>query len=378
MAEQQLQERTLPATPRRREQARERGDIAKSRELISASIILAGALIILWMGDTLVGWLIDSVSFSWSHLSMAPMTQKGLSDLMNNTIVDALQVVIPLVGFFAVVGVVASIGHYGFVWSDQALTLDWNRINPFDGFGRLFTLTSLFELAKTLIKFLVIGWVVYKVVEHDIPEIITTLQMHPAAILTQLSDKLVRLLLYSGLVMAVLGILDYGYQWWDHERKLRMTPQEMKEEMRQTEGDPFIRARIRSIQREMARKRMMSEVPKATVVITNPTHLAVALRYEPDKMAAPRVVAKGADYIAEVIRELADQHGILRVENKPLAQTLYKTVDVGQDIPSHLYRAVAEILVYVYKLKGGYQGAVGTPTAGRTPPAGRTPTAVRT
>ncbi len=358
MAEQQLQERTIPATPRRREEARERGDIARSRELISAAIILAGALIILWMGETIVGSLIDSVSFSWSNLSMAPMTQKGLSDLVNNTIIDALQVVIPLVGFFAVVGIVASIGHYGFIWSDQALALDWNRINPFDGFGRLFTLTALFELAKTLIKFLVIGWVVYKVVEHDIPEIITTVQMHPRAILTQLSDKLVRLLLYSGLVMAVLGILDYGYQWWDHERKLRMTPQEMKEEMRQTEGDPFIRARIRSIQREMARKRMMAEVPKATVVITNPTHLAVALRYEPTKMAAPRVVAKGADYVAQVIRELADAHGILRVENKPLAQTLYKTVDVGQDIPSHLYRAVAEILVYVYKLKGGYQGVV--------------------
>ena len=355
MAEQQLQERTLPATPKRREEARSRGDVARSRELVSAAVILGAAFLLYAVGDGLFSRLVHLASFSWSNLITAPMTQHGVYDLMSRSMRDTLLVIVPLIGFFSLVVMLTSIGHYGFLWTSEGLTPDWGRINPFTGLGRLFSLTALVEFIKTFLKFGVIGFVVYKILAADFPQILLTTQQAPGTMLVATTHMLMRLFFYTGMVMAVLGAADYGYQWWDHERKLRMTPQEMKEEMRQTEGDPLIKARIRAIQREMARKRMMAEVPKATVIITNPTHLAVALLYDPDTMSSPRVVAKGQGFVAQTIREIAQAHGVCRVENKPLAQALFKTVSIGDSIPSQLYRAVAEVLVYVYQLRSGYQ-----------------------
>ncbi|MBI3359202.1 MAG: EscU/YscU/HrcU family type III secretion system export apparatus switch protein, partial [Nitrospirae bacterium] len=208
-----------------------------------------------------------------------------------------------------------------------------------------------FEFGKTFFKFLVIGFVVYHVTKKEIPALLTSIQLAPNQILMDIARMVTRLLFFSGLVVSVIGAVDFGFQWWEHEKKLRMTPQELKEELRQTEGNPLVKARIRLIQKQMARKRMMTEVPKAAVVITNPTHLAIALSYDASSMGAPRVVAKGAGFIAQRIREIATAHGIPLVENKSLAQILYKTVSLGGDIPSNLYRAVAEILVYVYRFK---------------------------
>jgi len=355
MAEQQLQERTLPATPKRREEARSRGDVARSRELVSAVVILGAAFILYAVGEGVFSRLVDTSALSWSNLATSPLTDKGLHDIVVNTVNDTLQIIVPLIGFFSLLVVVTSIGHYGFIWTAEGLTPDWGRINPFNGLERLFSLTALVEFFKTFLKFGLLGFVVYKILQADIPQILVATQQAPGTLLTEALRMMIRLFFFTGLVMAILGAADYGYQWWDHERKLRMTPQEMKEEMRQTEGDPLIKSRIRSIQREMARKRMMAEVPKATVVITNPTHLAVALLYDPDKMAAPRVVAKGQGFVAQTIREIAQAHGVIRVENKPLAQALYKTVSIGEMIPNTLFRAVAEVLVYVYQLREGYR-----------------------
>jgi flagellar biosynthetic protein FlhB len=356
MAEQELQERTLSATPKRREEARNRGDVARSRELVSAAVILGAAFLLYAMGEDLFSRMLKVSAFSWSNLITAPMTQQGMIDLLNHTMRDTLIIIVPLIAFFGLVVMFTSVGHYGFLWSSEGLTPDWSRINPLNGLARLFSLTSFVEFIKTLLKFGLIGFVVYKVIEADLPQIVLTTQQSPGTMLFATARMLTRLFFFTGLTMAILGVADYGYQWWDHERKLRMTPQEMKEEMKQTEGNPLIKSRIRAIQREMARKRMMAEVPKATVIITNPTHLAIALLYNSDKMTAPIVVAKGAGFVAQTIREIAEAHGICRVENKPLAQTLYKTVPLGETIPSQLYRAVAEILVYVYQLRTGSRG----------------------
>jgi flagellar biosynthetic protein FlhB len=350
--EEQKDERTLPASQRRREQARERGDVAKSRELISAAMILGAALWVYAMGEIAVKRLIEMATLNWSLAIAAPASPENLHHLFLTVMSSTLWILVPIVGFFGVIVVAASIGQYGLIFTGEGLTPNWGRIDPFAGFSRLFSLNALFEFGKTFFKFLVIGFVVYIVTKKEIPALLVSIQLAPNQILMDIARVVTRLLFFAGLVVAVIGAADYGFQWWEHEKKLRMTPQELKEEQRQTEGNPLVKARIRSIQRQMARKRMMTEVPKAAVVITNPTHLAIALSYDPSVMGAPRVVAKGAGFIAQKIREVAMAHGVPLIENKPLAQTLFKTVSLGGEIPSNLYRAVAEILVYVYKLRG--------------------------
>ncbi len=345
-------ERTLPASQRRREQARERGDVTKSRELISAAMILGGALFIYAMGEVSVKRLIEIASTTWSLALPAPTNPENLHHLILTLINGTLAIILPMVGFFCVIAMVASIGQYGLLWSDEALAPNWSRVNPLTGFGRLFSINAIFEFGKTFLKFLVIGFVVYLIAKKEIPALLVSIQLAPNQILMDIARVVTHLLFFSGLVVAVIGAADYGFQWFEHEKKLRMTLQEMKEELRQTEGNPLVKARVRSIQRQMARKRMMTEVPKAAVIITNPTHLAIALSYDASNMGVPKVVAKGAGFIAQRMREIGAAHGIPLVENKPLAQTLYKTVSLGGDIPSSLYRAVAEILVYVYKLRG--------------------------
>jgi len=351
--EEQKDERTLPASQRRREQAREKGDVTKSRELISAAMILGGAFWIYAMGEVTITRLIEIASSNWSMAMTAPSTPENLHHLILTLMSSTLWIILPIVLFFCAISVAASVGQYGFLWSGEGLMPNWDRVNPISGFSRIFSLNALFEFGKTCFKFLVIGSVVYLITKDEIPAILVSVQLAPNAMLMDIARIVTRLLFFSGLVVAVVGVADYGFQWWEHEKKLRMTPQEMKEELRQTEGNPQVHARVRSIQRQMARKRMMTEVPKAAVVITNPTHLAIALAYDANSMGAPRVVAKGAGFIAQRIREIAAEHGVPLIENKPLAQTLFKTVSLGGDIPSNLYRAVAEILVYVYKLRKG-------------------------
>ena len=355
--EEQKDDRTLPASQRRREQAREKGDVTKSREIISAAMILGGAFWIYFMGEVSVTRFIGIASSVWALALPAPTSPENLHYLILTLMQSTLWIIVPIVGFFCVIAVAASVGQYGFLWTGEGLTPHWNRLDAFAGFSRIFSLNALFEFGKTFFKFLVIGFIVYNITKKEIPALLVSIQLAPNTILMDIARVVTRLLFYSGLVVAVIGAADYGFQWWEHEKKLRMTPQEMKEELRQTEGNPLVKARVRSIQRQMARKRMMTEVPKAAVIITNPTHLAIALAYDANSMGAPRVVAKGAGFIAQRIREMAVEHGIPLVENKPLAQTLYKTVSLGGSIPSDLYRAVAEILVYVYKLRGNTVGA---------------------
>jgi flagellar biosynthetic protein FlhB len=355
--EEQHNERTLPASQRRRDEARAKGNVAKSRDLISAATILGAALLVSSLWEASVTRFIKIASLNWSLALPAPTTSENLQNVMLVTMSETLWIIVPVIGFFCVISVAASMGQYGFLWTGEGLTPNWSRVNPFTGFSRIFSLNSLFEFLKTIMKLLVIGFVIYKVTEKEIPALLVSIQQAPNMILSDVARMITRLLFLSGLVVVFIGALDYGFQWWEREKKLRMTPQELKEELRQTEGNPLIKARIHSIQRQMARRRMMADVPKAAVVITNPTHLAIALSYDASKMSAPRVVAKGAGFMAQKIREVAAAHGVPLVENKPLAQSIFKMVSLGGEIPSSLYRAVAEILIYIYKLRGDGEAA---------------------
>jgi len=230
------------------------------------------------------------------------------------------------------------------------LTPDFNKINPTSGFKRIFSLRAVVEGVKSFLKMVLIGLIVYLILKSEVHNIPYLVGYSLEQLMEYMGYLSVKLFFVVGMVMAGLAGLDYLYQRWDLEKKMMMTKQEIKEETKQREGDPMIKARIRKIQREVAQRRMLEEIPKADVIITNPTHIAVVLKYT-ENLPAPQLVAKGADFLAEKIKQIARENNIPIVENKPLARTIYKTMKLGQVIPRELFVAVAEVLSYVYKLK---------------------------
>jgi len=217
--------------------------------------------------------------------------------------------------------------------------------------GRLFSLRSMVEAVKSILKIIIIGWVAYATIMGEFSHFFELSDTSPGMMWSFVGHLTYEVLLRVCLVLLVLAILDFAYQKWDHEKNLKMTKEEVKEERKQMEGDPQIKGRIRTVMREMHRKRMMGQVPQATVVVTNPTHLAIAIRYEPAEMDTPKVLAKGKRLVAERIKQIAKEHGIPTIEDKPLARAMYDRVQPGDDIPTEFFSAVAEILAYVYKLK---------------------------
>ncbi|MFH1488713.1 MAG: EscU/YscU/HrcU family type III secretion system export apparatus switch protein, partial [Pseudomonadota bacterium] len=243
----------------------------------------------------------------------------------------------------------------GFIWSVEPLAPKASKIDPIQGAKRTFSKRSLVELVKSIAKIVIVGWAAVSTLKNDFSQLIPLIYQEDIQILSFLGRISFNVAVRCCWVIAIMAILDYLYQKWEYEQKLKMSKQEVKDEYKQTEGDPMIKSRIRSIQREMARRRMMEEVPKADVVITNPVHLAIAIRYEPGRMTAPVIVAKGAERIAQRIKALAKENNVPIVEDRPLAQNLYK-MELGGEIPSHFYQAIAEILAYVYGLKRKTEG----------------------
>lgn len=351
MPEEPLQERTEEPTPRRREEARKRGQVARSRELASVAVLGSGVLVFVLAGS----FMLAQVFTAYHYFLGLPFRNLDLPETYL-VIRQALRFAgLTLLPVFVLVSLAAFLAHFlqtGAVAAWEALSPKLERIHPVEGFKRLFSLPALVELAKALAKIVIISTVAWLVIRQHREEMLSLLGEDLGIVargLYLLSRDLVLKLL---MALAALAVLDFFFQRWDLERKLRMTREELKEELKQTEGDPLVRARIRQLQREMARRRMMAEVPRADVVITNPEHVAVALRYELKEMPAPQVVAKGRGIVAQKIKEIARAHGVPVVEDPPLARLLYARTEVGDFIPEDLYRAVAEILAYVYRLKG--------------------------
>jgi flagellar biosynthetic protein FlhB len=351
MAEGHDQERTESATPKRREQAREEGQIVKSREVVSASLFLGHVLFFFFAGATLFQKLWQITHDALATLGDVDISQDNISGVFMHYLWRITDILLPLFLVLFGLGVATNILQTGFLFSLKALEPKYTRLNPWQGLQNIFSLQSLNEFVKSVIKIGIVGYIVYATITAEMPQFFPLSQQAVADIIHYLGSSALRLGTHTAYALITLAILDYAFQRWQYEKNLRMTMQEIKDERKESEGDPQIRARIRSIMREMARKRMMEDVPKADVVVTNPTHLAVALRYRRQDMAAPKVVAKGAGYIAERIRVVAREHGVPLVENRVVAQSLYKTVQIGDVIPEALYKAVAEILAYVYRLK---------------------------
>jgi flagellar biosynthetic protein FlhB len=265
-----------------------------------------------------------------------------------------------LIPFFVsvfIAGIVGNVSQVGFEMHSEPIRPKLSKINPISGFKRFFSVRSLVELAKSLMKLLIIGGISYGLIKAEMRGFPPLMQQGVGEILLFIAKVAFKILFFVCLALIILATLDYIYQRWQFEQSIKMTKQEVKDERKQVEGDPKVKSRIRKAQIEMAAHRMMKAVPEADVVITNPVRLAVALKFEASEMMAPTVVAKGAGHIAARIKEIANEHQVPVVEDKPLAQTLFKIVEIGQFIPVELYRAVAEILAYVYRLKGMYQTA---------------------
>ncbi len=352
MAEESFQEKTEQATPKKREESRRKGQVARSQELNSAVVLLSALGGLYMLGGVLFH---DLASFTASTLSQShtfEFTTMSTRLYMIGWAKVFFGSLGPIVIVIGVAALAVSLAQVGFVVNEEALNFKFNRLDPLQGAKRIISKRSLVELVKGVLKIAIVGYISYILIAPEMSRMALLADASVGDIFHYLGYMVFRVGFYTSLVLFILAVLDYAYQRWEYNQSIRMTKQEVKEESKQTEGDPQIRMRIRSLQRENARRRMMDSVPEADVVITNPTHYAVALKYDIDTMAAPKVVAKGQNLIAQKIKEIARENRVPTVENKPLAQALFKSVEIGHDIPEDLYRAVAEVLAYVFRLKG--------------------------
>ncbi len=351
MAEGSGQERTEDATPKRKQDARKKGQTVRSADLPPAVGLLAGVVVLRMTAPLAWGDFAGVMRTGLTTIARPDLSAHDAVGLVSQSIMGGLLAIAPVLGALLVGGVATGLLQTGFVMSTKAISPDFSKVNPMSGMKRLFSPKTGFELLKMVLRLVIFITVAIGVAQGVIAQIMALGMMGVGGVAGILGDAIYALLLRVAMAGALLAAIDYGFQRWQFTRSLKMTKQEIRDEMRQTEGDPQIKSRIRRLQRERARKRMMSEVPKSTVVIANPTHFAIALRYESGKTRAPIVVAKGKDLIAQQIKAVAAQHGVPIVENPPLARSLYASVPVGREIPYQMYRAVAEVLAFIYRLK---------------------------
>jgi len=345
-------EKTEKATPKRRRDAREQGQVLRSVEVNSAFVLLASFLGLKLTGPNAVNELkrIYTIFLNGSRLTDEALTTAFLNitvDLM----ISFIRVTAPLCLVILIAGVAVNYLQVGFLFTTKPLGFKFSRLNPLEGFKRMFSLQGLVQLLKAMIKVVIIGYTTYKAFSKILLKIPGLAGQNILSQISFVVDGVFDIAFSSCIAFAIFSVLDYLYQWWEYEKGLMMTKEEIKEEFKQMEGDPKIKGKIKEKQRQMAMSRMMQQVPRADVVITNPTHFAVALLYEEAKNKAPIVIAKGQDYVALRIIKIARENNVQVVENKPLARTLYQSTEIGEEIPVELYRAVAEILAYVYRMK---------------------------
>ncbi|NCN95134.1 MAG: flagellar biosynthesis protein FlhB [Bdellovibrionales bacterium] len=350
MADSDSGEKTEEPTQQRREDFRKRGQVAQTKELSAVFVLFASLLLIWLLGRFFLSEIFElfqvvlgeGVAEAHSSADFGPLSILALKKMFVLTA--------PVGGILWLISFASTAVQIGFLYNEEALQFKVERMDPIQGLKRIFSMKSLMEGIKAIFKLSVILGIAYFVLKDKAFELPFLMNYSISQIFVYLGDLLLRLLGAVGSFMVVLAGVDYLFQRYELDKEMMMTKQEVKEEMKSREGDPLIKARIKRIQREMSTRRMMEDVPKADVIVTNPTHIAVALQYN-EGLVAPKVIAKGAESVAEKIKALAREHKIPVVENKPLARAIFKTMKIGQVIPRELYTAVAEVLSYVYKLK---------------------------
>jgi flagellar biosynthetic protein FlhB len=357
------EERTEKATPKRLEEARKKGQVPRSSELSTAAVCIAAAVAIYSLGRMAAGQFAELMHDGLSIAPETAMDAQSLWPAVRDTAARAIWIVAPILGSTFIAALVAPIAIGGWNFSAEAMMPQFNRLNPGAGLGRMFSARGGVELGKGIAKVTVVGIIAFVLIKGLTAQMMG-LSQEPVNGAIGHSAALAG---YSLLVLccglAIIAAVDVPFQLWQHARDLKMTREEIKQEYKESEGSPEVRGRIREAQRALARGRQLQEVPTADVIITNPTHFAVALRYDDQKMRAPLVVAKGTDLLAAKIREVATEHGVPIVEAPPLARALYRTVELGREVPAALYVTVAQILTYVYQLRAAREQGMAPPPA---------------
>lgn len=347
------EEKTEQPTSKKIRDARNKGQVVQSKDLNSAISLLAVFLGFTALSQFYVENLIGFYQYTMNLVedTASLFTTNGIALYFSEAILMILKLSLPLLLIAMVSGVVVSYGQVGFLFTSEPLKPKLEKINPLKGLKNMFSMKSIVEMVKAIAISTLVLYVAYSYILDHISELLITLELEVGSIVVVMWDLIYNVVIRCAILMFTIGVFDFVYKKRKNKKELMMSKQEIKEEYKQSEGDPQLKAKIKEKQRAFAMGRMMQEVPKADVIITNPTHFAVALKYDTQLAEAPVVVAKGQDLIAQNIKKIANEHEVPIVENKPLAQTLYKTVDIGSYIPADLYEAVAEVLAYVYSLK---------------------------
>jgi flagellar biosynthetic protein FlhB len=351
VAEDSFQEKTEQPSARRLQETREKGQVAKSAELNSALILLTSIMMLYFTGGAMLNQMMDQFKIVYNDLNEIGRETTSVQYLMTAGLKPFLAILAPLLIVITVVAIGANVAQFGFLFSLEPLVPKFDKLNPLAGIKRMFSPRAFVEVLKGILKLVIVGGISY-----------WTLLQQKDRYLLLLNDGVGEILRFTGAVvyqltvrisgaLLVLALADFLYQKWQYKKDLMMTKEELKEEAKQMEGDPLVKTAIRSLQLTRARQRMMGSVPQADVVITNPTHIAVAMKYDVEKMNAPVILAKGARLLAARIREIAQKNGIPIIENKPLARSLYKIGEIGKEIPAELFQAVAEVFAYVYQMR---------------------------
>lgn len=346
-------EKTEKATPRKKEEARKKGQVLQSQEVNSVLLLLFSFICIRLSGGFIYDNIANYIKRIFEVYMKSPnlFTVNELTAFGFDTIVTMLIILVPIFLVGIIVSMASSYLQVGFVFSLENIKFNLDNINPLKGFKNMFSMNSLVELVKNLIKIVIVTYVAYTAIKGEINNVLNMMDLNIENIGKYITFFSLDLAIKICIILIILAVADYFYQWFQYEKNLRMSKQEMKEEYKQTEGNPQIKAKIKQKQRAMAMSRMMKDIPKADVVITNPTHFAVAIKYDTSESAAPKVVAKGQDFLAQRIKQIAKDNRVQIVENKPLARALYAAVEIGEEVPQEMYQAVAEVLAFVYSLK---------------------------
>jgi len=352
MADDNFQEKTEKATPKQRRKARDEGRVARSQELNSAIMICLGFATLYLIGPYMANGIKQVMSHTMANAPLIATSDPTFIKVFSDQVFRFFTILMPLFAVMVVIGLGSNIVQVGFKISPKAMEPKFEKLNLAKGLKKLFSVKKLVEMIRDTIKLMVVFYVAYRAIQNELEDFFLLPDMGTYQLAVTMGKLALVIALKIGAAILVIGILDYAYQKYEFEKSIKMSKQEIKDEHKDTDGSPQIKSRIRQLQREMSRRRMMQEIPKADVVLTNPTHLAVALKYSPEEMQAPLVVAKGERLLAERIKKIAHEHNIPVIENKPLARALFKMCDVGQFVPGNMYRAVAEVLAYVYRMKG--------------------------
>lgn len=346
------EEKNEPATPKKRQKSRDEGQVAKSQDLSAATVIMAGMLAVLLFGPLIGGRITGLMKDLFRYLVSPEMdTSRWLVYPLSKIAVAFIVSWLPIGLICALMAFVTLLVQVGYHVSFKPFTPKLSRMNPVSGLKKIISMRSLVEMTKGVIKASLLLWMVYSALQKELDAMVAAMRFPLFVGFLDVINIIWWLGFKMALMLLILGIFDYMYQKWEFEKSIKMSKQEIKDEYKQMEGDPLIKRRIRQRMRELASKRMMSDVPKADVVVTNPTHLALAIKYDKEIMSAPVILAKGENLIAQKIKEVAAAHKIPIVENPTLARALFRDVEVGQEVPEALYRAVAEVLAFVYSLK---------------------------